>query len=110
MSHTRETVEQELARLRAENEALKNRPAKGPKFSITPKGTIRVPGIGMMGLCLYQEQWTRLFNYLGVAVPDSLANFISENQSKLSVKPEGHVSIFAKEFAARAAAKAKGKK
>ena len=102
MSQTRETVEQELARLRAENEALKTRPAKGPKFSITPKGTIRVPGIGMMGLCLYQEQWVRLFNYLGVDMPASLASFIDANKGNLSVKPEGHVSIFAEAFKKRA--------
>lgn len=108
---TLESMQAEIERLKAENAALQAKPTKSsPGLSVTPKGTVRVPGIGMFGLCLYQEQWVRLFQTLEVEMPVKLSNFISSNQSKLATKPEGHVSIFAEELKARSAAKAKSKK
>lgn len=110
-TQTLEQIQAELARLREENDALKAKTKpKSAGFSVTPKGTVRVPGIGMMGLCLYQEQWNRLFEALEIPMPEKLVNFIAANQDKLSVKPEGHVSIFAEEFKRRAEAKAKAAK
>lgn len=101
----------ELERIRLENEALKSAPKQSVGgLSVTPKGTVRVPNIGMMGLCLYKLQWERLFAFFEIPVPTKLAEFFEANADKISqAKPEGHKSIFADAFAARAEAKKAGK-
>jgi hypothetical protein len=51
-------VELELARLRAENAALKA--DRKLTFRVSPKGGLSVYGLGRFPVTLYKEQWTRL--------------------------------------------------
>ena len=78
-----ESVEEELARLRAENEKLKKK-AGGPKdmyFKVSQKGAVSVYGLGRFPVTLYKEQWERL-----LARADDIKAFIDENQADLKTK------------------------
>jgi len=74
--------QQELERLRAENQALKGgqRPG-GLSFKVSEKGAVSVYGLGRFPVTLYQEQWDRL---LGAV--DDLRAFIEANRSQLKKK------------------------
>lgn len=79
-----ESVEAELARLRAENEELKKKSGGSPKdmyFKVSQKGAVSVYGLGRFPVTLYKEQWERL---LGRA--DDIREFIKENESELKTK------------------------
>lgn len=76
-----EDLKAELERLRKENEALKNRGAKGVSLKVSEKGGVSVYGLGRFPVTLYKEQWTRLLD-----MSDDIRNFIKENESKLKAK------------------------
>ncbi len=78
-----EDMKAELERLRAENEALKNKKSGSGVLSmkVSEKGALSVYGMGRFPVTLYKEQWLKL---LGVA--DELKKFISENESRLKTK------------------------
>ena len=76
-----EKMESELARLRAENEALKNRAARGVNLKVSEKGAVSVYGLGRFPVTLYKEQWLRL---LGMA--EEIQAFIRENEGRLKTK------------------------
>jgi hypothetical protein len=77
-----ETIEREVERLRAENEALKKRGRPGGlNFRVSEKGAVSVYGLGRFPVTLYQEQWDKL---LGQA--DELRQFIEENRASLKKK------------------------
>lgn len=77
-----EHLQEELERLRAENEALKQKRAPvGVSMKVSEKGAVSVYGLGRFPVTLYQEQWTKL---LGMA--DQITQFIEENKSRLKVK------------------------
>jgi hypothetical protein len=78
-----EDIKVELERLRAENEALKNKkPATGTlSMKVSEKGALSVYGMGRFPVTLYKEQWLKL---LGIS--DELKKFISENDSRLKTK------------------------
>ena len=76
-----EDVQAELARLRAENETLKQKRSTSTSMKVSEKGAVSVYGLGRFPVTLYQEQWTRL---LGLA--DDIKTFIEENKSKLKTK------------------------
>jgi hypothetical protein len=71
----------ELARLQAENEALKNRSAKAVSIKVSEKGGVSVYGLGRFPVTLYKEQWLRLLD-----MRDDLRAFIQENEPKLKAK------------------------
>ena len=73
----------ELARLRAENEALKKATTKpvGISFKVSEKGGVSVYGMGRFPVTLYVEQWETL---LGRA--DDLRAFIEANRGRLKKK------------------------
>jgi hypothetical protein len=73
----------EIARLKAENEALKNRePGRGTlTMKVSEKGALSVYGMGRFPVTLYKEQWIKL---LGIA--DDIKKFIDENDSRLKTK------------------------
>lgn len=77
-----EEIEQELARLRAENEALK-KAAKPGSFSlkVSEKGGVSVYGLGRFPVTLYVEQWETLLQRA-----DEIRAFINANRSKLKKK------------------------
>jgi len=76
-----EDVQAELARLRAENEALKQRRNTPVSMKISEKGGVSVYGLGRFPVTLYQEQWTKL-----LAMAEEIKTFIEENRSKLKAK------------------------
>ena len=71
----------ELERLRAENEALKNRSSKGVSLKVSEKGAVSVYGLGRFPVTLYKEQWTRLLD-----MADDIRAFIRDNEAKLKAK------------------------
>ncbi|HLE42531.1 MAG TPA: hypothetical protein VJB36_00790 [Methylomirabilota bacterium] len=76
-----ESPEAELARLRAENEALKNRARKGINLKVSDKGGVSVYGLGRFPVTLYKEQWLRLLD-----MADEIRAFIRENEARLKTK------------------------
>jgi hypothetical protein len=76
-------VKEELERLRAENERLKNRQTRGVSLKVSEKGGVSVYGLGRFPVTLYKEQWARLLD-----MADDIRAFIKENESKLKAKSE----------------------
>jgi hypothetical protein len=76
-----EDVQAELARLRAENETLKQRRNSAISMKVSEKGAVSVYGLGRFPVTLYQEQWTKL-----LAITDQIKAFIEENKAQLKVK------------------------
>jgi hypothetical protein len=76
-----EDVQAELARLRAENESLKQRRNSAVSMKVSEKGAVSVYGLGRFPVTLYQEQWTKL-----LAMADQIKGFIEENRAQLKVK------------------------
>jgi len=76
-----EEVQAELARLRAENAALKNRTQRGVSLKVSEKGGVSVYGLGRFPVTLYKEQWTKLLD-----MGDEIRAFIRENDAKLKTK------------------------
>jgi hypothetical protein len=76
-----EEIQAELARLRAENESLKQKRNTTVSMKVSEKGAVSVYGLGRFPVTLYQEQWQKL-----LALSDDIKAFIEENRSKLKVK------------------------
>jgi len=78
---TEEELKAEIARLRAENQALQ-RPARGQlSMKVSEKGALSVYGLGRFPVTLYREQWEKL---LGMA--DEIRAFIQANDGALKKK------------------------
>lgn len=78
-----ESAAEELARLRAENAALKKE-VKKPRditFKVSQKGAVSVYGMGRFPVTLYKEQWEKL-----LARKDDILEFIEENKADLKTK------------------------
>lgn len=73
----------ELERLRAENEALKNKKSGGGALTmkVSEKGALSVYGMGRFPVTLYKEQWTKL-----LSISEEIKKFIQENDSRLKAK------------------------
>jgi len=76
-----EDIQAELARLRAENESLKQKRSGSVSMKVSEKGAVSVYGLGRFPVTLYQEQWIKL-----LSLADEIRQFIEENKSKLKVK------------------------
>jgi hypothetical protein len=76
-----EDVQAELARLRAENETLKQRRNSAISMKVSEKGAVSVYGLGRFPVTLYQEQWTKL-----LAMTEQIKTFIEENKAQLKIK------------------------
>ncbi|MBL6989008.1 MAG: hypothetical protein ISR65_04495 [Bacteriovoracaceae bacterium] len=78
-----ESMEEELARLRAENEKLKTTKGKTKEitFKVSQKGAVSVYGMGRFPVTLYKEQWQRLLER-----KDDILSFIDENSDSLKTK------------------------
>ena len=74
-------LEQEIERLKAENEQLKNRASKGLSLRVSAKGGVSVYGLGRFPVTLYKEQWIRLLD-----MSDDIMAFIGEHESELKTK------------------------
>ena len=80
---TNEEMQAELERLRAENEALKQKRSGSAMMKVSEKGAVSVYGLGRFPVTLYQEQWLKL-----LAMADEIKQFIEENRSRLKTKGE----------------------
>lgn len=78
-----ETLEQTIARLQAENAALKAKAAPKTSLKVSEKGAISLYGLGRWPVTLYRTQWEALF-----AKVDAIKAFIAENEDRLAKKPE----------------------
>jgi hypothetical protein len=76
-----EDLRAELERLKAENEALKNRRSSAVSMKVSEKGAVSVYGLGRFPVTLYQEQWAKL-----LSMAEEIKQFIADNQDKLKVK------------------------
>ena len=71
----------EVARLRAENAALKAQTTRGVAMKVSEKGGVSVYGLGRFPVTLYKEQWTKLLD-----MADAIRAFIKEHDSELKAK------------------------
>jgi hypothetical protein len=78
---SQEHLESEVARLRAENEALKARAQRSGQLRVSDKGGVSVYGLGRFPVTLYKEQWRRLLD-----MADEIRAFIREHESELKTK------------------------
>jgi hypothetical protein len=76
-----EDVQAELARLRAENERLKQGGRGKLAMKVSEKGALSVYGMGRFPVTLYKEQWLRL-----LSMADEIKGFIEANQNSLKAK------------------------
>jgi hypothetical protein len=80
-----ETAEEKLARLEAENKALKDqieqRKPGQLRLKVSEKGALSVYGLGRFPVTLYKEQWRRLLDYA-----DEMKAFLKENDHLLKGK------------------------
>ncbi len=77
-----ETPEQKLARLEAENQALREQAEQKKdsqlRLKVSEKGGLSVYGLGRFPVTLYKEQWVRLLDYT-----DEIRSFLKENDALL---------------------------
>jgi len=76
-----EEMTQELARLRAENAALKSQTSKGVSLRVSEKGGVSVYGLGRFPVTLYKEQWTKLLDMAA-----DIRTFLTEHDAELKTK------------------------
>jgi hypothetical protein len=76
-----ERLEDEVARLRAENEALRARTQRGSHIRVSDKGGVSVYGLGRFPVTLYKEQWRRLLD-----MADEIRAFIKAHEGELKSK------------------------
>jgi len=78
-----QNASEELERLRAENERLKQQSTKAGalSFRVSEKGAVSVYGLGRFPVTLYQEQWDKL-----LAQVNDLRGFIDANRASLKKK------------------------
>lgn len=75
-------LQAEIARLKAENESLKQGRRTGSvSLKVSEKGAVSVYGLGRFPVTLYKEQWEKLLN-----MSAEIKEFIADNASKLKTK------------------------
>lgn len=79
------TQEQEIAALRAENEALKKSRAKGLHFKVGKAGGIVVSGLGRYPVTLYLSQWDIFMDQDNIT---ALRAFIAANRHLCKTKEQ----------------------
>ena len=79
-----ESIEAKLARLEAENQALKQQVERKPgelRLKVSEKGGLSIYGLGRFPVTLYKEQWTRLLDHA-----DEIREFLKANDQQLKAK------------------------
>ena len=74
-------VQEELARLKAENERLKKQQASPLRLKVSAKGALSVYGLGRFPVTLYKEQWARLLDAI-----DDIRAFLADHDGELKGK------------------------
>lgn len=78
-----ESMQQELARLRAENEQLKKSADDNIRLKVSEKGALSIYGMGRFPVTLYKEQWIKILD-----MGDTIRTFIRVNDKNLKVKAD----------------------
>ena len=82
-----ETPEQKLARLEAENKALREQVEQRKpgqlRLKVGEKGGLSVYGLGRFPVTLYKEQWIRLLDHA-----EEIKSFLKENDPLLKAKQQ----------------------
>lgn len=76
-----EDLKAELERLRAENEALKNKSQRAVHMKVSEKGGLSVYGLGRFPVTLYKEQWQKLIGMAG-----EIRDFLRDHDRELKAK------------------------
>lgn len=76
-----ETPQAELARLRAENEALKQKAEPAIVMKVGNKGGLSLYGMGRFPVTLYKEQWLKVLD-----MADEIRAYIKANDRQLKAK------------------------
>lgn len=79
-----ESIEAKLARLEAENQALKQQVERKPgelRLKVSEKGGLSIYGLGRFPVTLYKEQWNRLLDHA-----DEIRDFLKANDQQLKAK------------------------
>ena len=79
-----ESIEEKLARLEAENQALKRQVDRKPgelRLKVSEKGGMSIYGLGRFPVTLYKEQWSRLLDHA-----DEIREFLKANDQQLKAK------------------------
>jgi len=74
-------LQAELARLKAENEALKAKTSRATSIRVSEKGAVSVYGLGRFPVTLYKEQWLKLLD-----MTEEIRRFIAANEANLKTK------------------------
>lgn len=77
---TLESIQDEIAKLRAENATLRAKD-KGVSLKVTDKGGLSMYGLGRFPVTLYKSQWLKL-----LAQAEVIKGFIEEAGDKLTSK------------------------
>lgn len=83
-SATLQAMAEELAKLKAENEALKAQKQAQPRgltMKVSEKGALSIYGLGRFPITLYRGQWERL-----LAKVEEIKAFIEANAGQLKTK------------------------
>ena len=78
---TDENLRAEIEKLKAENEALKNRRTGAVSLKVSEKGAVSAYGLGRFPVTLYKEQWEKL-----LGMTEEIKKFIADNKDKLKTK------------------------
>ena len=81
MSGEDEQLRAEVERLRAENAALKTRPAHTMRLQVSTKGGVSLYGIRRFPITFYADEWEKVFG-----MSDEITRFIQENADSLKRK------------------------
>jgi hypothetical protein len=76
-----EELREEVERLRAENDALRARSARGVSMRVSEKGGVSVYGLGRFPVTLYKEQWAKLLD-----MAEDIRAFIRDHEGELKAK------------------------
>jgi hypothetical protein len=83
-----ETPEEKLARLEAENKALREqvdqRKPGQLRLKVSEKGGLSIYGLGRFPVTLYKEQWIRLLEHA-----EEIKLFLKENDALFKTKQQG---------------------
>ena len=71
----------EIVSLRSENEGLRKTAAQGLSLKVSEKGGLSVYGLGRFPVTLYREQWLRL-----LSMADDIRGFLEANQDRLKTR------------------------
>lgn len=77
-----ESIEQELAFLREQNQKLRQAQHTGLGMKVSTKGALSVYGLGRFPITLYKSQWATLIDRL-----PAIQEFIKANGEQLKDKP-----------------------